>query len=50
MKTEEEIQEMCDKAADAAREPSKFRGMTYEEGVREALDWVLGNSEEDSPL
>lgn len=43
MKDESEIQAMCDKAADAAMEGSKYPGMSYEEGIREALDWVLGN-------
>jgi hypothetical protein len=39
-----------DKAADAAvrsMEPTHFRNMTYEEGVSAALDWVLGNTDED---
>lgn len=48
MKTEDEIQEMADKATEAAQEP-KFVGMSYEDGVRTALDWVLGKVE-DSPL
>lgn len=43
MKNEEEIQEMADKASDCTRNLS---GMTYQEGVRAALDWVLGNCEE----
>jgi len=48
MKTEDEVQEMADKAA--AAQP-KYHGMTYEEGVRAALDWVLENMDEgDTPL
>lgn len=50
MKTEDEIQEMADKATDASRHP-KFTAMTYEQGVAAALDWVLGNMEGDeTPL
>jgi len=48
MKTKAEIQDMADRAADA---PAKFSGMSYEEGVRIALDWVLGNLDDDeTPL
>jgi hypothetical protein len=46
MRSEDEIQEVADKAADAAQEPTKFATMTWEEGVRDALDWVLENREE----
>lgn len=45
-RTEEEIQEMADKAADNKR---NWSGMTYQEGVRAALDWVIGNTT-DSPI
>ncbi len=45
MKTQTEIEKMADKAADAASNP-KFFGMTYEDGVLAALDWVLENFEE----
>lgn len=50
MKSETEIQEMADKAADAARNP-QFFGMSYEQGVQAALDWVLGNmADNETPL
>jgi hypothetical protein len=26
---------------------TKYRGMTYEEGIRDALEWVLGNLDDD---
>lgn len=45
--TEEEIQEMRDKAADAAAKPPKYPGMTFAEGIRDALEWVLGDAEEE---
>jgi len=46
VKTEKEIQEMCDLAADAVYSP-RFHGQSYEEGVRSALEWVLGEMEND---
>lgn len=51
MKDEKEIEEACERAAklnDYAEEHgSRWRAMTYEQGLREALDWVLDNIEED---
>jgi hypothetical protein len=51
MKDSDEIEAACERAADmqnkAQREGSRFGGMTYEDGIREALDWVCGNQEED---
>ena len=49
MKTKAEIQDMADKAVEAVSDPL-FNGLTYEEGVRIALDWVLGNLGEETPL
>jgi hypothetical protein len=46
MKDETEIETQTDKAAEAATKPSKYPGMTYEQGVRDALDWVLDNIDE----
>lgn len=46
MRTEEEILIMADKA-DAARYENKWPGMTYEQGVAMALDWVLGDEDDD---
>ena len=51
MKDTDEIQEACDRAADlqhdANNNGSKYPAMTYEDGLRDALDWVCGNSDED---
>ncbi len=52
MKDEKEINDAADRAADmcAAADKkgrSKYPGMTYEEGVRAALDWACGNQDED---
>lgn len=49
MKTEQQIQEMADKATDAIQNP-RFSGMTYEQGVEAALSWVLGFMDDESPL
>ena len=52
MKSEQEIQDMADKASDMInKDPSKFSGMSYLEGVRSALEWVMEQGEKDeSPL
>lgn len=51
MKNEDDIQEMLDRAASASRVSSRYPGMTFEDGVRNALEWVLEQMEEDeSPL
>lgn len=52
MKDETEINDAADRAADmqnAAVEcrRSKFPNMTYEDGLRAALDWVAGNEDKD---
>ncbi len=51
MKDESEIRDEYDRMADAAasadEDGSKFRGMTYEQGLRDALEWVLGEYEGD---
>jgi hypothetical protein len=44
-----EIDEQIREASDSIDDGSNFPGMTYEEGVIAALDWVLGNREE-SPM
>ena len=50
MRTEEEVQKMCDEATDAGREPSKLAGMSYEQGVEAALEWVLENPDYENPV
>lgn len=48
MKDQNEIEKMCEKAARECDRPTAPRhGMTYEEGVRAALDWVLENMDDD---
>lgn len=40
----ERMEEQHSKATEAMDEGSKYPGMSYEEGVQAALDWVLGNT------
>lgn len=47
MKEEDEVQEMRDRAATKINKPGKHLAGTYEEGLRDALEWVLGDIEED---
>ena len=44
MRNEREIEEKAQQAAKAADDP-KAHAMTYEEGLRDALDWVLGGDD-----
>ena len=46
MRDEDEVQALADKATSSEGKPTKYFAMTYEDGVREALDWVL---DEDIP-
>lgn len=41
MKTALEVERKLSEAQSRADEPTKVKGMSYEEGVREALNWVL---------
>lgn len=51
VKTEQEIQKKIDKVSDLEYDGSvRFNGMSYLEGVREALSWVLGDLDEDGDL
>jgi hypothetical protein len=48
MKPEKEIEKMLDTAEDEKNNPTARRnGMTYEEGVQAALEWVLGRVDDD---
>jgi len=42
---DDEINELLDTCSAHANE-SKFPGMTYEEGIRAAIEWVTGESDE----
>lgn len=46
--SQEEIDKVLNAVANQIDEGgSRFPGMTYEEGVREAIYWILGNTEEN---
>jgi len=44
--TDQEIEDKRNKAQDATMRRSQYPGMTYEEGVRDALEWVMGERED----
>ena len=51
MKQQREIEDMLDAACDATvGGTTMFRSMTYEDGVRAALEWVLDDDDDESPL
>lgn len=41
--TEPQIEKVIGETIDAMDNGSKWPGLSYEEGVRAALDWILGN-------
>lgn len=45
-RSEEEINDQLCAAVEAMDQGSKYPGMSYEEGVKYALEWVLGYSDE----
>lgn len=47
MRSEREVEGMLDKAAKRSHGRSKFPGMSYEEGARAALEWVVDEAESD---
>lgn len=50
MRIKEEIDNLLNKATEAVDAgKSKYNGMSYEEGIIAALDWVFGNTD-DHPL
>lgn len=51
MKTQDEAEEFQNRVLDmydkAQRKGSKYPGMTYEQGLREAVDWIMEDQEDD---
>lgn len=45
VRTQEEIDEMLDKANKAFNEGTLYLGMYYEEGVIAMYDWLVGNTD-----
>ncbi len=50
MRSDDEINDQINRAANVADAVgTKFRGMTYEQGVSDALRWIL-NDDDEKPL
>lgn len=48
---EDEIREVIDRAAASIETGTRWPGMNYEEGVRAALEWALGDvSVDENPM
>lgn len=45
LRSQKEIDEQIDLASDGEFD-SKYSGMTYEQGVLAAIDWILGKEDE----
>lgn len=43
--TSDEVDELLNWCSNAEDEGSNYPGMTYEQGIRDALDWLAGFSE-----
>lgn len=48
-RTQKEIDDVLNKAADGMDDGSKWPGMSYEQGVDAAIRWLTGESE-DNPM
>lgn len=49
VRTNKEIDEVSNLAIEGEYEGSKWPGMSYEAGVRAAIDWIIGNTD-DNPM
>lgn len=47
MRSQQEINEQMNRAAEGVNSGSQYSGMSYEEGVQQALMWVCGLSDEE---
>ena len=47
IKDESEVEDACNRAVNHANKTPRYPGMSYDEGLRDALEWVLGDAEED---
>jgi len=46
-RSQEEIDNTLNKCADAFDNGTMWPGMSYEQGVMDALNWILGHDDED---
>ena len=49
VRTKEEIDEVMNLSFEQIEHGTKWHGMTYEEGVRAAIEWILGETD-DNPM
>lgn len=49
VRTDQEIDQVLNKAADGINEGSCYPGMSYEQGIQAFADWVFGDTE-DAPF
>lgn len=50
VRTQKEIDDLADKCSEHQNAgTTKFRGQTYEDGIRNTLDWLAGDSD-DNPM
>ena len=47
MKTRKEVDELLNKVQQAIESGEGYHGMTYEEGVKAALEWVMDDIDEE---
>jgi hypothetical protein len=48
-RTDEEIEDLLDKVVDSFNNGTNFPGMSYEQGIMYAIQWLTGQSD-DNPL
>ena len=49
VRTDKEIDDVLNKAADAIEDGSVYPGMSYEQGIQAFADWLFGDTE-DAPF
>lgn len=49
VRTEKEIDEVLNAAAEGLEDGSRYSAMTYEQGIQAFADWLFGDTE-DSPF
>ena len=47
MRTQSEIFDVLDKCAEGFENGSAYPGMSYEEGVRAGIEWLIGDTDEN---
>jgi hypothetical protein len=45
-RTEEEVNDVLNWAAEGEEEGTKYRGMSYEQGIRAGIEWLLGDTDD----